>query len=223
MSRRYEHMELSKLFLDRNFGNNFKAIAYQNMQIALKAFEQFKIKNKSFFHFDKKEVLFGHLLTYSVEKQFCDSAFTPTAEYSVSMKQVNKYGYKTLCIDTEDFIMNIGRSPKPTVLPSVSSYKINFAKSNKDIDSQLEFQFENNEISKVTNEKKYALLTYGYKLGALEHFSLVIPSNDYKSILYSDNLLLNISDYDNYTPKEEIEESIVRLKNSIETELERII
>ena len=102
-------MEIKKLF-DDNFDFAFKATTYNNMKVAIQSFEQFKKNNEDFFSFDKRETLFGYLLTYAIEKQFNDSAFNPKANYAVSMKQVNNYKYKALCIETNDFIVNVGRT-----------------------------------------------------------------------------------------------------------------
>lgn len=76
---------------EENFGFSFKATTYNNMIVAIRTFEQFKKKNEDFFSFEKRVTVFGHLRTYAIEKQFNDSAIKPSADYSVSMKQVNSY------------------------------------------------------------------------------------------------------------------------------------
>ena len=76
---------------EENFGFAFKATTYNNMIVAIRTFEQFKKKNEDFFSFEKRVTVFGHLRTYAIEKQFNDSAIKPSADYSVSMKQVNSY------------------------------------------------------------------------------------------------------------------------------------
>ena len=102
-------MDIKKLF-DDNFDFAFKAATYNNIRVAIQSFEQFKKKNENFFTFDKRETVYGYLRTYAIEKQFNDSAFNPKANYSVSMKQVNNFKYKTLCIETKDFIVNVGKT-----------------------------------------------------------------------------------------------------------------
>lgn len=214
-------MEIKKLF-DDNFDFAFKATTYNNMKVALQSFEQFKKNNEDFFSFDKRETLFGYLLTYAIEKQFNDSAFNPKANYAVSMKQVNNYKYKALCIETSDFIVNVGRSNGELKLLPVSAYKKELAKANNGLSMQLSFDFLS-DVQNVVEAKKYAEITYGYRYGEMTHLNIVLPSGDYKTIEYSTSLLENISIYENYIPKDLVEESIVSLKKSISKEIEKII
>lgn len=214
-------MEIKKLF-DDNFDFAFKATTYNNMKVAIQSFEQFKKNNEDFFSFDKRETLFGYLLTYAIEKQFNDSAFNPKANYAVSMKQVNNYKYKALCIETNDFIVNVGRTNGEFKLLPVSTYKKELAKANNGLSMQLSFDFFS-DVQNVVEAKKYAEITYGYRYGEMTHLNIVLPSGDYKTIEYSTNLLENISIYENYIPQDLVEESIVSLKKSISKEIEKII
>jgi hypothetical protein len=214
-------MEIKKLF-DDNFDFEFKATTYNNMKVAIQSFVQFKKNNEDFFSFDKRETLFGYLLTYAIEKQFNDSAFNPKANYAVSMKQVNNYKYKALCIETNDFIVNVGRTNGKFKLLPVSAYKKELAKANNGLSMQLSFDFFS-DVQNVVEAKKYAEITYGYRYDEMTHLNIVLPSGDYKTIEYSTNLLENISIYENYIPQDLVEESIVSLKKSISKEIEKII
>ncbi len=214
-------MDIKKLF-EYNFDFSFRAATYNNMRVAMQTFEQFKKKNEVFFSFDKRETLFGHLRTYAIEKQFNDSAFNPKANYSVSMKQVNNYKHKALCIETNDFILNIGRTNSEYKLLAASSYKKEFAKANAGLSMQLSLDFKN-DVLEVAESKKYAEITYGYRYGKVTHLNIVLPSSDYKEIEHSANLLENIKIYENYVPEDLVEESIVSLKKSLSKEIEKII
>lgn len=213
---------IKKLF-DDNFNFSFKMATYNNMRVAIQTFEQFKKNNQDFFSFDKRETLFGYLRTYAIEKQFHDSAFNPKANYSISMKKVNNYKYKMLCVETEDFIVNVGRTNNKHKLLPVSSYKRNYAKANVGLSSQLVFSFLNN-VPDIVESKKYAQITYGYHdRGEMTHLYIVLPSSDYKGIEYSTNLLEDINIYENYIPEDLVEESIVSLKKELSKEIERLV
>lgn len=206
----------------QNFGFAFKAVTYNNMKVALQTFERFKRENEKFFSFDKRETLFGHLRTYAIEKQFNDSAFNPKSDYIVSMKQVNKYMYKTLCIETNDFIVNIGRTNNPRQLLPASSYRKEFAKANCGTDTQLSFEFMDN-VLQVVDSKKYAEITYGYNLGDITHLQIIVPSSDYGKIEYSINILEDAQIYEGYVPEELVEESVVTLKESLNKKVEKAV
>ena len=197
--------EIKKLF-DENFDFAFKAATYNNMRVAVQTFEQFKQKNQDFFSFDKRETLFGYLRTYAIEKQFNDSAFNPKANYS----------------ETNDFIVNVGRTDNEHKLLPASSYKREYAKANAGLSTQLSFEFFNDE-PKIVESKKYAEITYGYSYGDMTHLCIVLPSGDYKTIEHSINLLDDIKIYENYVPEDLVEESIVSLKKSLSREIEKII
>lgn len=223
MAERGELMEnrIIELF-EENFGFAFKATAYNNMIVAIRTFEQFKKKNEDFFSFEKRETVFGHLRTYAIERQFNDSAFNPRANYAVSMKQVNSYKHKALCIETKDFIVNLGRTNGAFKLLPQSSYKKDFAKSNAGISMQLSFDLSG-EYPVVVESKKYAQITYGYKFGDMTHLSIVLPSDNYSGSEYTVNLLADVNVYKNYVPEELVEESIVALKKNLSDEIEKII
>lgn len=214
-------MDIKQLF-DENFGFAFKAATYNNMKVAIQTFEQFKKKNEDFFSFDKRETLFGYLRTYAIEKQFHDSAFNPKANYSVSLKEVNKYKYKALCIETNGFIVNLGRTDSEYSLLSPSAYRKQFAKANAGLNMQLSFDFMN-DSAEIVEDKKYAEITYGYQNGDMTHLQIILPSSDYKGIEYSANLLDDIKVYSSYVPEELVEESIVTLKKSLSEKIENII
>lgn len=214
-------MDIKQLF-DENFGFAFKAATYNNMKVAIQTFEQFKKKNEDFFSFDKRETLFGYLRTYAIEKQFHDSAFNPKANYSVSLKEVNKYKYKALCIETNGFIVNLGRTDSEYSLLPASAYRKQFAKANAGLNMQLSFDFMN-DSAEIVEDKKYAEITYGYQNGDMTHLQIILPSSDYKGIEYSANLLDDIKVYSSYVPEELVEESIVTLKKSLSEKIENII
>ena len=210
-------MDIKRIFED-NFDFAFKATTYNNINIAIKTFEQFTKDNQDFFSFDKRKTLFGYLRTYAIEKQFSNSAFKPNSNYSVYMKQVNKYQYKALYIETKDFILNIGRTDNANKLLPKSLYRKKLAKANTELNTQLSFDIEN-DTNIVVEGKKYAEITYGYLHGEVTHLNIIIPSSDYKKIEHSVNILDNVKIYENYVPEVLIEESIVSLKKSLSKQI----
>ncbi len=206
-------MEFARLFED-NFDFAFNAATYNNMKVAIRAYEQFVKENEDFFSFDKGKSLFGRLRAYAVERQFYQSAFKPRAGYSVIVKPVNNYGYNALCIETEDFIVNIGHTDSAERLLTASAYKKEFAKANAGLGMQLSFDFTDAGAG-IVEGKKYAEITYGYHSGEITHLNIVVPSGDYKGIEYSINLLENIQIYERYVPEQLVEEEVVSLKAAL--------
>ena len=138
------------------------------------------------------------------------------------MKQVNSYKHKVLCIETKDFIVNLGRTNGAFKLLPKSSFKKGFAKSNAGLSMQLSFDLSG-EYPVVIGSKKYAQITYGYKFGDMTHLSIVLPSDNYSGSEYTVNLLADVNVYKNYVPEELVEESIVALKKNLSDEIEKII
>ena len=205
---------------NNNFDFNFCATMYNNMTVALRAYELFKHDNREYFSYNKTETLFGHLRTYVIEKQIYNSAFHPNASYTVMNKEVNKYKYKALCIETNQFILNIGRTDKSMRLLPGSKYRKNFAQANNGFETQLVMQLTDDSIQ-ICEDKKYAELIYGYGKEGLRHLEILIPSHDYSCILHSMNLLGNAKLYSNYVPTELVEESIVQLKKTLEEKVSK--
>lgn len=138
------------------------------------------------------------------------------------MKQVNSYKHKVLCIETKDFIVNLGRTNGAFKLLLKSSFKKGFAKSNTGLSMQLSFDLLG-EYPVVIESKKYAQITYGYKFGDMTHLSIVLPSDNYSGSEYTVNLLADVNVYKNYVAEELVEESIVALKKNLSDEIEKII
>jgi hypothetical protein len=205
-----------------NFDFAFLAATYGNMHVALQAFEQFKKDNEAYFTFDKKVPLFGYLRTYAVEKQFNDSAFSPKANYTVSLKQVNRYKHKVLCVETKDFILNIGCTNGMYRLLTPSAYKKEHARANAGLGSQLSFDFSKGN-SDIIEGKKYAEITYGYRFGELTHLMILLPDSEYRYSGESINVLENANVYKNYVPDELVEESVVKLKKTLEKKMEKTV
>ena len=198
----------------KNFNPAFKAAVFNNINIALEAFERFKKENEKFFSFDKKDPMLGYLRTYAIEKQFNDSAFNPNAVYTVSLKCVNKFNHKVMLIETNDFIYSLGRTNSENKLLPSSNYKKELSKLNYDIERQL--VLENVETNSIFDTgKNYAEIIYGYKHNELTHLNIIIPNKDYKFIEYSENILNYFKVYNNYVPEELKEDAIVNLKKGI--------
>lgn len=212
--------DVKKIYND-NFNFNFKAAVYNNIKIATNAYALFLKENEDFFSFDKKSTLLGHLLTYVVEKQFSDSSFSAKAPYSVSLEVVNRCKHKALFLESNNFKLTIGRTLKSNKLPCSSKYKLQLAKENYSFEDQIQLQ-TNNQLS-VFTEKKYAIITYNYYMNNLTHLNIVIPTEDYKDIYYKESLLNNVETYNNYIPKEIEEETVARLKNSLNIKANKIV
>ena len=192
--------EIQELY-EKNFTYQFKAVVYNNIKTAFKALGQFKEQNLDFFDFAKKETVMGYLRTYAIERQFSKFAFTPTAPYSIGLSCVNNYKYKALTINTDDIVLNIGKTVRPGMLLPRAKYKEQLAACNEGLNRQivLDFNDKNDIILKET--QRYALITYGYIHGMLTHLNILIPDSKYKNSLHSENLLKDISIYDNYVPQ----------------------
>ncbi len=205
--------ELNTL-LENNFGFHFKAVTYNNIIVAIRAYERFIKENEDFFSYDKRTTIFGHLLTYAVEKQFNDSAFDSKVDYSVFTKQVNKFKHKVLFIETDDFVINIGRTDDKQKLLPPSQYKKEYAKANSGMNMQMTLIPQGRDL-KITEVKKYAEITYCYQYGELRHLCVIIPDGEYKGVEHCIDLLSDVSVLEGYVPEQIIEESIVSLKSSL--------
>lgn len=210
-------MEIMDELLEKEFNFPMKAIIYNNMEIALRAYNKLIAENQNLFKFEKSITAKGYLKTLFIEKQFSDYSFSPKAQYSVCLKEVNKCHYKTLFIETSGFTMNIARTRKPYMLPAKSRYKKEYAKNNTILNTQYEFVLD--ESAKVNDNimlpKKYAFLTYGVRNEVLEHLEIIVPSHDYKGLLGYLDLSKEAVLLKSYVPEEVKEESVVSLKNEI--------
>lgn len=201
-----------------NFTACFKSVINQNLCIATRAFQQHMHSNKEFFSYPGVDGFRGYLLTFAINKQFGYSSLDNNL-FAVTHKKVNKFNYNAMFIDTNDFTLNISRTKEPDQLPYPSKYKKELAIYNGVFDNQLVLPCVEDDVKQILEHKKYATIIYGYNYlsGCISHLSLVIPSYDFKTIEYSENLLKDISVYETYAPnlQETIEERIIVLKEDL--------
>lgn len=207
-------MAFDKALFNKNFNFSFKATVANNMRIATRAFDSFMVDNFDFLN-DADE-LYGRLLTHAVKHQFLKAASATAPYFLVSGQKVNTYKVNAVFLNTSDYIINICRTDKPKKLPCKAKYKQELALGNKEDGLQLEFATMpgSNKIQTVF-PKKYALLTYCYKNSKLQHLSLVVPDWRFQSIIHSDNLLEQITEFYNYVPEEIVEENVAFLKKGL--------
>ncbi len=203
--------------VNRNFDFKFSALAFNNVIIGIEAFQKHIANNREFFNYDKGKSLFSRLLAFSVERSFNNSAFTPTSSYSVNIGKLNDYGYNGLYIRTNDFLVTIAKTYKDLKLPKKADYKEKLSKRNSDIDTQMTIDTLNGRI--ISDEFKYATMTYGYKNDTLTHLNILVPSSNYKSTIYQKNLLKDVSIYKNIVPEDVKEEQITKLNQELQRSL----
>ncbi len=213
--------------LDQDFNNKTKASIFNCINIATKAFAQFKIENREFFNYPPKlKTLNGYLLTYAVERQLYNSSLTPTSDFSIITKDVNEYKYQATFLRTDNFICNIGRTKEGYSLLPKSKYRQEYAKINSDVTGKQLILEPLRDT--VTLEPKlsyyYAQISYLYlsEYDKLTHLDIVVPNKDYSSSLYHVNLLGNTKSYAEYINPQLEEEEIVTLKNTLKSEIKNL-
>ncbi len=207
-------MAFDKTLFEKNFDFYFKATVANNIRIATQAFEMFMAENSDFL--SDADELRGRLLAHSVKHQFLKSVSKTASCFLVSGQDVNSYKTNAVFLNTPDYITSICRTDKPQKLPCKAKYKQQLALGNKEDELQLEFiPFSGANELQTALPKKYALLTYCYKNSELRHLNIVVPDWRFQSIIYSDNLLKQITTLYNYVPEEIVEESVVSLKKEL--------
>lgn len=203
--------------VEEEFSFPVAAVFYNNMEIAMEAYDRLLAEHQSLFRFEKSTTSKGHLRTLFVEKQFNDCSFNPRSQYSVRLKEVNKCKHKALFVEMDKFTLNIAHTWRENNLPSKAAYKMEYAKWNKPFDNQYELKLDDNgEIDdNIVLPKHYGFITYGVQNGTLKHLDIIIPAHDFSGYLARKNLLENANVYKGYVPDEVKEENVAALKKGI--------
>ena len=155
-----------------------------NLYISIEAYQKFVNDKRDYFNLPNKKTVLGHLRTYAVQKQFYDGAFDPNAGYTAQFCQTNNFGSQALQLETEHFILHVGRTEKRGLLPNVAGYKKEMAKLNGGDDSQIQLKLWDYDKSTLKASKNYAILAYGYhKDKGITHFDLLVPNGDFTKII----------------------------------------
>lgn len=170
--------------IDSDFDARLVRVLANNLYISAEAFQKFVNDNKNFFNLPNKKTVFGHLRTYAVEKQLYDGASMPNSLYTAQFCQTNNFGSQALQLETDHFILNIGRTAKRGVLPNIAVYKKEMAKLNGADEPQIQLKLSDYDESGLKTAKNYAILAYGYdkKIG-ITHFDLLVPNSDFTKII----------------------------------------
>lgn len=208
----------NKLELDFN-PELVKALA-TNLYISIEAYHRIYNENKTFFELQNSKTVLSHLRTYAVQRQIYLYANSSGALYYAQFRKTNNFKYETLFLETENFILNIGRTEKRGQLLSVANYKRELARSNAKDDPQIQLEFSDTDTSHLKNIKNYAILAYGYNENiGITYFDILVPDDKYAGIIAPIKSL--------YIPKTEIvpnfeqdvEPDIISLKNDLERKL----
>ena len=205
-------MAFSKSLFETNFNFPFRAAVANNVRIATNAFNSFWQDNSEFL--SDADELYSKILDFAVRHQFLKAAPSTASHYLVSEADVNSYKAKAIFLNTPDYITHLCRTDKPQKLPCKARYKLQLALGNRDNAQQLEFSFSDGE-PQIASPKHYALLTYCYKYGELKHLTLVVPDWRFENIVYSENLIGQISEFYQYVPEEVVEENVASLKKDL--------
>ena len=184
--------------LENDFPQKTLDLLSKQVTIGTKLFNIFLKDNHKFFSYPQYSSLKGDLLSYSIQKQLSDAAFTPNALYKALPVNVNNYNRSILHIKTDHFIVTSSKTYKWNKLPCSSKYKKEYAKANTGGDGQYTFDFIGQCIATLPY---YGLLTYNFndKMSECDHIDLVVPDSQFKNILHrkdlkpSQNLLYVIS------------------------------
>ena len=205
-------MPFDKTLFETNFDFPFRVAVANNVRIATNAFNSFWLDNSEFL--SDADELYGRILAYAVRHQFLKTASFTANHYIVAGADVNSYKTKALFLNTPDYITHICRTDRPQQLPCKARYKLQLASGNREDTQQLEFSFSDSNLQ-VISPKRYALLTYCYKDGTLKHLTLVVPDWRFESIIHSESLLGQISEFYQYIPEEIVEENVASLKKEL--------
>lgn len=213
----WDKMVLDELCKD-NFDNKFKIEITKNLKIALAAYSMFiNEQEDKYLRGPKNLPLLGYLRAHAIQQQFYLSAFKPNARYSAIIKETDRFKIPILFLETNDFILNVGRTAKRGKLLSKANYKTELAKNNLSSNIQLELDFfsENNTIRE--EQKKYAVITYGHNSHkGLTHLDLLMPDSEYQGLIMP-VLDLKVPEFIELSQnKEEYEPQIASLKTLLE-------
>ncbi|WP_312044825.1 hypothetical protein [Anaerotignum sp.] len=210
-------MVLDELCIN-NFDNKFKIEITKNLKIALAAYSMFiKEQEDKYLRGPKNLPLLCYLRAHAIQQQFYLSAFKPDSRYSAITKETNKFQNPTLFLETNDFIINIGKTGRRGILLPKANYKTELAKKNSSSNIQLEFNFFSEKNTITEDHKKYAVIAYGYNtVTGITHLDLLIPDSQYRGLIMP-IIDLKIPEFiDLSQNKEEYEPQIASLKTHLE-------
>ena len=139
-----------------------------------------------------------------------------SANYFASIKETNFCKGSAVFLDTHDYVINVCRTVKPNRLPCKAAYKLRLAQGNREDVAQMElFLPENDNQLSTRPPKHYAIIGYRYFNQKLQHLNILVPDPAFTSILYSLDLLKQITEYYHYVPEKLVEENVATLKSEI--------
>ncbi len=211
--------KLKKVY-DENFELRNKIIIRYNIETALKIHKEFIAENENYLDNPKRKIIISHLRTFAIERQLYNSSFFPQSPYSAYYEEVNSFHYPVLYLETEDFVINLAKTPKYNRIPFNSKYRLKNARNNEEISGQI------NLFDKAENsDKKYAFIIYGVdKESNITHMGIMLPDSQLKSFYNYDNLLELPHAVKGIEINQTMdEESLVKFRKELSSEMSKII
>lgn len=176
-------MKLSEK-VSADFNRKLVLSLVENLNISIEAYQRMKNDNKKYFELPNNKWVLGYMRSFAVERQIYLGAFQPNAIYTAQFRRISKSGQAALFIETEHFILNIGKTRKRGKLLQKANYKKELAKNNAVDNPQIQLEFSDLSTLRLKDRKNYGMLVYGYdNVAGITHFDLLVPDEKYKGII----------------------------------------
>lgn len=215
-----EHKD-AKRFLDAEYPVAIRSQMIPMLQVGASLSATILNEHPELYHSSLAQNIRGRIFSFAVMLQLSpEIGVFQTSYYQTRIKRVNNFGYVIPEVISQGAILHIAKTTAPYTLPRSSRYKREYAKHNTFSETQqmFELNYFNNNI-KVSEHKKYALLTYGSKDNKNIDFArLVVPNSRFSGIVHDGVIDLNVEwklYRGNDSHEEMKEKQLVELKRGI--------
>ena len=202
----------------RNFTREFNSTICKCVKMGFAVYHKFKLESNDFFSgYNKGNDLQSRLLTFAIEKEVTKSAFTPTSKHRAMTGKLNGYGYNSLFLITDDFVITLCKTNKAMKLPPYARHRKLISRVNDKIATQLKLQMDG---SISDDSSKYSIITYGRNSSfELSHLNILTPEPDYSGIISDFSIDIMRDDAFVIMPDAVTEEQVVALKKEFQTNI----
>lgn len=125
----------------------------------------------------------GWLMTYIIDKHFDKNLLPNNFGMKVNSAKM-PFNRKRVEIKTDNMLLTISRTDEKFKLPCESAFRKEYALGNDELDNQIKFSFNEENIKfKEEIHPYYSIVVYKVRNNEFEFIDVLMPDSNYKSVI----------------------------------------
>lgn len=187
---------------------------------AIKTYEELMHKESDIFQGEYFNDIKGRLLGYIIKRAFSSELLSENFPFKVICTGMN-FNQKRPELRRGNILLTIAKTSEICKLPNRSKYKLKYSKGNSALAKQL--FIKDIDTLKVDDIPYYGIICYNYSDNELKFLDILIPDNNYKTVIKRVNIPMIMSIDTKSNANDEKQQESILDESALKKEIEKDI